>query len=221
MRPRTLAWIAALAAAVLAGYALARLALASGQHAHARARSTRARPAATAKPSGARSPATMAARPSVHAALGAAATAVSYLRALEPAPASASRQALLRALTLPPLTNQALQAQATGAAVWQRLSARGPVLMRGWTLGYRVDSYTRSRARVTVWTMGLVASATEVVAPQWSTTVCELRFTDRAWRVAAAEATSGPTPPQAPSSPVAVASFARAAAAFRRFDAAP
>jgi hypothetical protein len=220
MRPRTLAWIAALAAAVLAGYALARLALASGQHAHARARSSRARPAATAKASGARSPATAAARPSVRSALGAVVAATGYLRALEPAPPSASRRGLLRALTLPPLTNQALLAQATGATVWQRRSARGPALLRGWTLGYRVDSYTRPRARVTVWTMGLVASATEVVAPQWSSTVCAVRFTDGAWRVAAANTTPGPTPPQDTNNPAAVAGFARAAAAFKPFDAA-
>jgi len=147
--------------------------------------------------------------------------AVSYLRALEPASATPARRSRVRALTVGPLTELALRAQAAGAAVWRKLSAHGPAVARGWALGYRVGAYDVARARVTIWTVGLVASAIETVAPTWSETTCSLVRRDGAWRVAAARTTPGPTPPIATTSPRAVAGFARAAQTLQALGDAP
>jgi hypothetical protein len=144
-----------------------------------------------------------------------------YLRALDPATTEGSSLVTLRAITLPRLTSQALRARAAAVTVAREASASGAGFMRGWQLGWRVISYTPPVARVAIWTMGLAAAPNEVVAPDWSTTLCTLRRVGRAWRVQEAATSPGPTPPSDGSDRAAVAAFARAAATFNSFNDAP
>ncbi len=206
----------AIAVAAVVGYALAQLAFGA----------THGAPATTqprTQPAYRQSPRPPQASPpqSARSRLAAVAAAASYLHALDPAPPSAARQARLRDLTAAPFTAEALRAQASGAALAEQLWRRGPTFMRGWLLGYRLVSYTRARARVAIWTVGLVASAAEVVAPQWSTTVCTLAWSDGSWRVSGAQVTSGPTPASDSTDPAAAAEFARTAAPYQAFSDAP
>ncbi|MGH2873584.1 MAG: hypothetical protein ACRDL5_14130 [Solirubrobacteraceae bacterium] len=158
---------------------------------------------------------------SVRSPVAAITTAVSYLAALEPATASTGPQVAIQALTSGPLTARALRAQASAALLERRIGAGGPAFMRGWPLGYRILSASGDPVRVAIWTMGLVASHTELVSPQWSTTTCTLGWRHGHWRVLAASTASGPTPPAAGSSRAAVDAFVAAASAFRDFGDAP
>ena len=148
---------------------------------------------------------------------GAVAAASNYLQLLDRASPAAS--ASLRAATLPPLTGPALQAEAAASELKRKLTSGA--FVRGWRLGWRVDSYTPSSATVAIWTVGVVAGATEVVAPDWSMTVCTLRWSGARWRVSAAHNVPGPTPPSAGADPAAVSTFARAALAFHPYENAP
>jgi hypothetical protein len=82
-------------------------------------------------------------------------------------------------------------------------------------------SSSHSSATVAIWTVGVLDSPREAIAPDWSTTVCSLRWWGRRWMLFAAHTVPGPTPPTDPSDPAVVARFARAAAALHPFDDAP
>lgn len=156
-----------------------------------------------------------------HSERGAVAAAASYLRLLDEGSVAAGTLARLRAMTSPPLTAQALAAEAASAALARRISFTGRAFFGGWRLGWRLDSYTSSTARAAVWTMGMVESAGEVVAPDWSTTVCTLRWSRGVWKVFAAQTSSGPTPPSDGTDRAAVLSFVRSASTFHSFADAP
>lgn len=147
--------------------------------------------------------------------------ATAYLHLVDGGSNATQTVAAVRLLTLPPLTGQALQALTAGAAVARRLSAHPPVLRRGWELGWDLESQTGSDAVVAVWTVGIVDSLSEVVPPDFSTTVCWMRWTDDRWKVYAARTVPGPTPPSDPSEPAVAAAFARKALEFHPFDDAP
>lgn len=220
--------VAALAATAILGFAAVRIALGGG--------STRVPAAAITTGAPAPSPAPVALEPGslagatrtvggipegfAHSRRGAAAAAANYLAALEQAlPAgAASWSSAVRALTVAPLTAQALDARGASTAIAARIAASaGPAFIRGWRLGYRIDSYTPSRARVAVWTVGLVASVAQVVPAEYSSTECTLRWLSGDWKVARARTTPGPTPPADASDAAAVEAFARAALAFRSY----
>ena len=201
-RPRLLI---ALVVAAAAGYAVVRAALDGGPP---------ARPAMGAAPAPASSSVGATADRSPG---GAVAAASNYLQLLDEA--SPTADASLRAVTLPPLTAQATQAEAAAVALTRRLSPAA--FVRGWRLGWRVDSYQSTSATVALWAVGVVAGPTEVVAPDWSTTVCTLRWSGRRWRLSAARTVPGPTPPTGGADPSAVATFARAAFALHPFQDAP
>jgi hypothetical protein len=223
MRTRPLLAAAGIAAAALAGYLLATTILAGHtttsartslgtSPAHPSRHSTTTPPAPT--------PAASSQSPSAHTPFGAVMAADTYLRALSPGQAD-SLIATLKAITLPPLTAQALQAQSTASALARRASASGPGFMRGWQLGWRIESYAPTLSRVAIWTMGLAAAPSEVVPPDWSTTLCMLQWSHGSWRVKAASTSPGPTPPPDGSDQPAVAAFARHASGFRGFSDAP
>jgi len=156
-----------------------------------------------------------------HSEPGAVAAAADYLQLLDQASIAPDTLARLRTLTLAPLTAQALAAEAASAALAQRISFTGRAFLGGWRLGWQVASYTPTTARVAVWTMGMVERAGEVVAPDWTTTVCTLRWSAGAWKVSSARASAGPTPPSDGTDPAAVTAFARSASVFHRFADAP
>lgn len=153
--------------------------------------------------------------------LGAANAAALYLQVLDSASRSAATLRQVRALTVPPLTAQALRAEAVTAALKAKLSQPGPAFIRGWRLGWRLVAFDPRAARIAVWAMGMVQSPREVLAPSYSTTLCTLRWDDGGWRVSAAVTKPGPTPPSDGSDHSAVASFVRAANRFQTFVDAP
>ena len=155
---------------------------------------------------------------------GAVAAASNYLDALEQALSAGSARwgEVARALTVAPLTGQALSAEAAAGAIAHKVASAGtPTFIRGWGLGYRVDSYSPGSARVQVWTAGVMVGGAGVVAPEYSTTVCTLRWLDGDWKLAAAQSTPGPTPPVDGSDPAAVSAFASSATRFEPFSDAP
>jgi hypothetical protein len=151
----------------------------------------------------------------------AVAVAARYLEVLDEASRSRATSSQLRALTLPPLTQQALRVEAVSAALKQRLSDPGAAFVRGWRLGWRVISFTPRHARIGLWAMGTVQSSQEVLPPNYSTTLCALRLTGGGWRVFAAATKPGPTPPADGSDHRAVISFVRQANRFQPFSDAP
>jgi hypothetical protein len=81
----------------------------------------------------------------------------------------------------------ALQAKLAGGT--------GPVRYWQSVLATRLEDYRPSRARVAVWSVG-VLSRRDVVAPQagWSTSIFALVWEHRDWKVESEQVRSGPTP---------------------------
>lgn len=161
-----------------------------------------------------------------HTEPGAVAAAGNYLtvlsRSLVPeAPWSWAQ--VIRALTLPPLSARAIGAGAESAQVAARLASAGASLYVGsWLLGYRARSYSPTQAMVTVWSMGVMTSSVGVVAPDYSTTTCTLRWADGDWKISDAHVSPGPTPPSSPDANAAtVAAFTAAARQFSPYHDAP
>lgn len=152
---------------------------------------------------------------------GAAARAAAYLRLLDAASTTQAVTSQLRQATGAELTGQALAAESASTALERRIAGSGPAFVRGWRLGYRVDSYSPRFARISVWSMGMVQSRLEVLPPQFSTTVCTLRWEGDGWLVLAARTNAGPTPAPDGSNPSAVSAFVRAADTFEAFPDAP
>ena len=114
--------------------------------------------------------------PSDDSPASAADTAASYLRVLDEQPAPTDVDAALRRLTAPQLTTRALQVRASISELGRKLNSAGATFVGGWRLGWRVDSYSSNRAVVSIWTVGAAAGPGDVVAPDWSTTVCTLEW---------------------------------------------
>ncbi len=203
--------------AAMAGYALMSAVLgphSSGVHERA---DVRHQPDRAPVPSSARRHhAIRAARPSDPAA-AAVAAATGYVDALGEAPTQPAAGSQLATHTAQPLREQALHALVNERALASRLSRQGPAFLHGWLLGWRLDSFSPSRARVSVWAMGLVDAIGAVVSPDWSTTLCTLQQHDGQWEVVSALAASGPTPPPDGSDTGSVLSFARAALTFQPY----
>lgn len=65
-------------------------------------------------------------------------------------------------------------------------------------VGYRVESYSREAATVSVWTVGVVGSGATVQPQQtWDTQRVDLIWETGAWKVTRFESHPGPTPPLA------------------------
>ena len=150
---------------------------------------------------------------------GAVAAAGNYLtvlsRALTPGAAFWWERAV-RALTIAPLTAHALSGSAASATIARRLQRSGSSFYLGsWLVGYRLLAYARSRARVALWSVGVLSSAVGVLPPEFSTTTCELRWAGGDWKVSGARVSDGPTPPSSLASGAAPAvAFALAARRF-------
>jgi hypothetical protein len=135
----------------------------------------------------------------------------------------------LYALTVPAITDQA-----RFAAAVKRLAApgagehvrdvfgdtdpdliaafrRGPSVLRGAPLGYRIDRYTTAAASVAIWSVAIAGAYGERAQSQWRTLVVDLKWTPRGWRVTNGGGVDGPTP----STPQA--ELAAEAAGFRSF----
>ena len=73
---------------------------------------------------------------------------------------------------------------------------RPVVVLRSAPVGYRVESYSPTRAQIAVWYVGIVGSGA-TVAPQqsWRTQIVSLVWDDGAWKVTGFRSSPGPTPP--------------------------
>lgn len=228
--PRPLLLAAGVLTATLLGYALAALLLGPATRSQQRPaptlgaaqRSTAG--AVTVTPVGPRRVDDGVPRGFARSRLGAVAAATNYLTMLQRSlSAGAVRwRAVVRALTAPPLSGQALVAAAAAAAIARRLSRSGaPTFISGWALGYRIDAYGPSQARVRVWTMGVMAGSAAVIAPTYSTTACRLTWIDGDWKVTGAQTQPGPSPPPDRSNLEVVSAFVTAATRFEAFSDAP
>lgn len=153
-----------------------------------------------------------------HSERGAVAAAGNYLtvlsRALSPG-ASWSWAEAVRVLTTTPLTARALGGAHGSATIARRLARSGAWLYMGsWLLGYRTQAYSPSRAQVALWNFGAVSSSLGVVAPDYSTTTCVLRWVGGDWKVSGARVSAGPTPPSAATTEARGLAFASAARRF-------
>jgi hypothetical protein len=143
--------------------------------------------------------------------------AASYLDLLDGSDPAPGRIAALRAVTVAPLTARVTRAVPVIAELRARMSRGGPGLMEGWLLGWRVTSLTSDRARVEIWTTGVVAGPTVGVTSEWSTTTCSLVSSNGAWRVSDARTAAGPTPPSPGAGVAQATAFVRAASRFTVF----
>jgi hypothetical protein len=157
---------------------------------------------------------------------GAVAAAGNYVtvlsRALTPGAPFSWAQAI-RALTVVPLTSRALSGSAAGARIADRFAqSRSSFYLRSWLLGYQIQSYFPTRARVALWNVGVVTSALGVVPPDFSTTTCQLRWIGGDWKVSEVRVSEGPTPPSSPAGSAAQAlAFAAAARRFATYTNVP
>jgi hypothetical protein len=140
---------------------------------------------------------------------GAAAAATSYLAtiaSLIDAP-PAQRQAALTRIAAPgspTVVSDALQALETldvSVADARSVLPTARVLIRDVPLAYQVEGFMPDRARVGVWSVGIVlvegrTHATEV----WSTSTVELVWVGGDWRVSSWSRAPGPTPAATPAS---------------------
>lgn len=152
---------------------------------------------------------------------GAVAAAANFLGLSEAAllDGSGDWSTLVNALAIEPLRSQALAAR-PAERLFARARAAGPWFARGWRLGYRIDAYAPSAARVGVWTFGIAVGQIPTVS-DWSTTTMQLRFTAGGWKIASSHVSPGPTPPPASAPQQAKNAFVSAAARFTAFHDAP
>ena len=75
---------------------------------------------------------------------------------------------------------------------------RPVVVLRSAPVGYRIETYSPTRAQVAVWYVGIVGSGA-TVAPQqsWRTQIVSLVWENGAWKVTRFQSSPGPTPPLA------------------------
>jgi hypothetical protein len=216
---RRVGWAAALAGAVVVGYLV--VAAFTGAGSRRTAPSTPRRGAKHAVGNSQSARPTTSITTSDHTPQVAVASAAAYLRFLDSASDTAATITGLREVTGPGFSGQALEAESQRAALVREIAQSGASFVRGWRLGYRLDSYGPGSARVSVWSMGMAQSRLEVIAPDFSTTVCRLRWDGRRWRVVGARVVQGPTPPLDGSDPAAVSTFVRVASSFQSFPDAP
>lgn len=204
--------IALIAGAVIVVVAVAAVRDSGASHGHAPDRELRANHGASLafahSPSGAAEAATtylslfaeMAAVDSINARVGLSAMTTGSLRA----ELDQDLPALVRALRARLATTEA------------------PAAFDGWPLGYRVTSFSATRATVSVWHLDLAASSTlGLMTTDYATTRYGLRWLAGTWRIDRASDVSGPTPPPSNASLPAVDRFATAVRGFSGYRYAP
>jgi len=134
---------------------------------------------------------------------------------------STARVAALRAMASPDAADAYVAAQTPQLAELDAIAARGAGHLT-WdvaVLATRLDAYTPSRARVTIWRVGIL-SIFGLTAPlaEWTTDAYELVWQDGDWRVWSETQTPGPTPLGHPSeSPSTPEQLRLALAGFDRY----
>lgn len=160
-----------------------------------------------------------------HSPTGAAEAATTYLGLLAETAAvdSPDTRARVNAMTTGSLRAELQQGlPVLASALRARLeSGTAPAAFDGWPLGYRVTSFTATRATVSVWHLDLAASSTlGLVTTDYATTMYEVRWLAGTWRIDGARNVVGPTPPSPNAPSPVVDRFAMAVRAFSgyRYD---
>jgi hypothetical protein len=93
--------------------------------------------------------------------------------------------------------------------------SKGPVVARRAVLGYRLESFSRDRASVSVWGVALFATGVYPASSQWSTSQIDLVWSSNQWRVVDLASEGGPSPESR------LSTLAAAARDFRELNDAP
>jgi hypothetical protein len=87
-----------------------------------------------------------------------------------------------------------------------RLATDPALVLRAAPVGYRLEQYTGSEARVAFWAVAIGAGVPGLpLTTAWGTEVLTLRWVAGDWRIAAIDRTSGPVPPDSGGEATAVA----------------
>jgi hypothetical protein len=138
----------------------------------------------------------------------------------------ARRRAAVRAMAAPEAVAR-LDAELAGAAATiGRLTGIGPdtgpaagTVVLPVLVGYRVDGYNRDRARVAVWSTGILGLRGRYPARTvWSTTMQTLRWVGGDWKLVSSVTREGPVPLESQQEPSPEEVVAGQAASFARYD---
>jgi hypothetical protein len=141
----------------------------------------------------------------------------------------AGRRAAVRAMAAPEAVAR-LDAELAGAAATiGRVTGIGPdageaagKVVLPVLVGYRVDGYDRNRARVAVWSTGILGRQGRYPARTvWSTTMQTLRWVGGDWKLVSSVTREGPVPLESQQEPSPEEVVAGQAASFARYDYAP
>ncbi|MDQ3964609.1 MAG: hypothetical protein M3277_11985 [Actinomycetota bacterium] len=126
---------------------------------------------------------------------GAIDAATDYVRVLTPAPGE-TRDSFARGV-------QAIASDEWGDEMDSTIASWDDGTAEGAVLRYRVDSFSRDRAEVVLWVVGLVDSHDAPPEEIWARAFMTLVWEDDTWKVAAEDGDAGPKPAtrQQPSSP--------------------
>jgi len=130
------------------------------------------------------------------------------------------RQRAMRRMAMPDGANAITSLlNAPLAAIDQARSEEGNgELLRAVPVAYHLDAYSPGEAMVRVWASSVVVlGAIQAPLESWSTTRLRLEWTGGDWRLAALDATAGPTPASPGAAPSTPADTLRAVDGFGRY----
>jgi hypothetical protein len=145
----------------------------------------------------------------------------------------AKRRAAIQALAAPEAVgrlqrewDQAAALLGKGLGVTGGNAGDGSVLLRAVPVGWRLEAYTRDRAKVAIWVTSVLGALDGSpdgvpVREAWGTTTVELRWVDGDWKQLKATNTDGPRPIADPDTPTATAELVPEAQQFKEFTYAP
>jgi hypothetical protein len=100
----------------------------------------------------------------------------------------------LARVAAPGATNRLKQSFGAGAAEVRALLGTGQGVLRAAPLGYRLDSFSGTRAAVSVWMVALAGGERLEPVAQWRVLTLDLTWIRGRWLVAAGRGGPGPSP---------------------------
>jgi hypothetical protein len=200
-RPRAAALAAGVAIALAAGVAL--IATSTGGRAPARP-ATPATPATPARPAKPAKPATPTPHPNAiappmfpHTPAGAASAATAWLQDAALTLYDGTWDTTMSSLATPAVQARLRPANASAAALYRRVTAPNapPLAVRAWPLGYAVQQYSPTSARVRVWQLFVLELARPANVVGYSSVTVLLQWTEGSWKTAGVHQGPDLTPP--------------------------
>jgi len=157
-----------------------------------------------------------------HTRAGAAAAATAWCQTTTEAFVHGGWDGAVDALTIGAFRALALRYEPAAALVHRRLvAAHTPYALRLWPLGYLVQQYSSTLARVRVWQLYVLAIASPAAHTEFATTTVSLRWADGTWKVTGAPSGADLTPPREHAAPRQVATWVSAVERFRGYEYVP